>query len=104
MNAQQARTIGRIGAQANKNGAEVKRLLRAGQLPLALALQDTRAASVPVFDICMALPRWGRKRVPSLLSRADLSGNPRVRDLTPRQCDNLTRALANRDFYAPRRW
>jgi len=98
------REAGKKGARSNQDAAAVKRDLRAGHLTLSQVLDDPRAASVPLFDLCLAVPRWGRRSVPRFLDRVDVRSNVRVRELTTGQLERLRLGLANPGFRARRQW
>lgn len=73
-------------AQASRlAGVAVKAELRAGTLTLADAIEDPRAGVLPVMDLLMALPQWGRWRASRLLAGLAVPDGARVRDLAPRQ-------------------
>lgn len=77
-------------------GAEVKALLKRGDMMITDAIRDERAGVLTVLELLMAQPRWGYQRASRLLAQeatADpvnrISESRRVRDLTSRQRDLL---------------
>lgn len=66
-------------------GCVLKREIAAGDLTAVEALDDPRAAPLPIFDVFMAQRRWGRDRTLKLFARLVLPESKRVRDLTDRQ-------------------
>jgi hypothetical protein len=67
-------------------------------MTVSLAVIDPRAGSMRVEEFCRAIPGFGRAKVPSIMERASLRGNPRLRELTPRQRSNLLRAVGDVKF------
>lgn len=66
-------------------GAALKREVRCG-LALEEAIDDPRAASVPICDLIASQHRWGPGRTASLLVSLHIRDtNRRVRELTDRQ-------------------
>jgi hypothetical protein len=55
-----------------------------GQLALADALADPRAARMPIYELLTRAPRVGRQRALKLLRKAQIPEHRRVGELTPR--------------------
>ena len=64
---------------------DVKAEVRSGTLSLAAALEDERAAKMPVHKLLAALKRWGPTRAMSLLVEVGVSPLRHVSDLTDRE-------------------
>ena len=80
--------------QVRMAGVRIKRDLKAGRITIAQALVDPDAASLSVFDLLIARPRWGRKKAVNFLVRHQISETRRVRNLTARQRTMLTEACS----------
>ena len=86
---------------ARRTRADLKDRLRAGELGLTgiveLAHQDTdlgqAASRLRISDVLLALPRVGQARADTILVRAGVSGQRRLRALGPQQVDRLAEEL-----------
>ena len=97
MNPQVARARGSRGARSLREAAALRREMKAGS-PVHLAVIDPRAGSMRVDEFCRAIPGFGKAKVPSIMERASLGGNLRLRELTPRQRSNLLHAVEDAKF------
>ncbi len=80
----------RMRALAYGNGlrlaaAALKRELKAGNLTVAEALDDERAAIIPIIDVLRSQPGWGKVPARRILSRHQIGEGRRVSELTARQ-------------------
>lgn len=73
--------------------ANVKRDLKAGRTGLVDVLEDELCAGMTLFDVLMALPRYGRGRVRKLLGQRQISAQKTLGELTLRQQNELVEAL-----------
>ena len=80
-----------------QEAAAVRREMKEGK-PVHQAVIDPRAGSMRVEEFCRAIPRFGKAKVPSIMERASLGGNLRLRELTPRQRSNLLHAVGDVKF------
>lgn len=79
-------------AEANRvrlAGAVLRREVAAGDLSIAEALVDERAATMTVVRLLAAQSRWGKHRAELLCAQVPVSSTKRVGELTERQRDRI---------------
>jgi hypothetical protein len=65
--------------------AVMKRHVKAGTMPLEVALAHRDAQSITVGTLLECVPRWGTHKVETLLRRVPISAHRKVRDVTDRE-------------------
>lgn len=78
-----------IANDVRRDGAAVRREIKAGHLSVAEALADPRAGVLLVLLLVLSRPRTGRVMAEHILHCYRISHSRRVRDLTARQRDAL---------------
>ena len=76
--------------------ARLKRDLAARRCTIADVLSVPEVATMTVFDLLVAQPRWGRERSRKLLKRLEVSTSRLVVELTENQRRKLLRELGLR--------
>lgn len=84
-----------IANRVRMDGAAVRHEITAGVLSIADALEDPRAAFMPIGRVLCAQVQWGPTRAHRLLTRMNppIWPNRRVRELTVRQRRAIVEAL-----------
>ncbi len=87
----------RLAVANRRRRAEVKRLIKTGELSLAdlfeLADHEECVAQMRAYDLISALPAIGEVKAERIMSRAQIAKTRRVRGLGPKQRAELFRAL-----------
>lgn len=94
---QQREEASRLAVANRRRRAEVKRLVKTGELSLdeifALADQEECVAQMRAYDLISALPAIGEVKAQRIMEAASIATTRRVRGLGPRQRAELFRAL-----------
>lgn len=87
----------RLAVANRRRRAEVKRLVKSGELSLAdlfdLADDEECVAQMRAYDLISALPAIGEVKAARIMSRASIARTRRIRGLGPKQRAELFRAL-----------
>ena len=87
----------RLAVANRRRRAEVKRLVKSGELSLAdlfdLAAQEECVAQMRAYDLISALPAIGEVKAARIMARASIARTRRIRGLGPKQRAELFRAL-----------
>jgi len=94
---QQREEASRLAVANRRRRAEVKRLVKSGDLSLeeifALADREECVAQMRAYDLISALPAIGDVKAQRIMEAASIATTRRVRGLGPRQRAELFRAL-----------
>jgi hypothetical protein len=87
----------RLAVANRRRRAEVKRLVKAGDLSLeelfGLAEREECVAQMRAFDLISALPAIGEVKAQKIMTRASIARSRRIRGLGPKQRAELFKAL-----------
>jgi S13-like H2TH domain len=87
----------RLAVANRRRRAEVKRLVKSGELSLAdlfdLAAHEDCVAQMRAYDLISALPAIGEVKAARIMARASIAKTRRIRGLGPKQRAELFRAL-----------
>ena len=94
---QQRVEASRLAVANRRRRAEVKRLVKCGELSLEelfeLARREECVAQMRAYDLISALPAIGEVKAERIMSRAAIAKTRRIRGLGPKQRAELFRAL-----------
>ena len=87
----------RLAVANRRRRAEVKRLVKSGQMSLdeifALAENEECVAQMRAYDLISALPAIGEVKAERIMAKAAIAKTRRIRGLGPKQRAELFRAL-----------
>ena len=87
----------RLAVANRRRRAEVKRLVKSGELSLdelfALAAREGCVAQMRAYDLISALPAIGEVKAERIMKSASIAKTRRIRGLGPKQRAELFRAL-----------
>jgi hypothetical protein len=87
----------RLAVANRRRRAEVKRLVKSGDLSLEelfeLAKREECVAQMRAYDLISALPAIGEVKAERIMTRASIAKTRRIRGLGPKQRAELFRAL-----------
>lgn len=87
----------RLAVANRRRRAEVKRLVKSGDLSLEelfeLAKREQCVAQMRAYDLISALPAIGEVKAERIMTRASIAKTRRIRGLGPKQRAELFRAL-----------
>lgn len=87
----------RLAVANRRRRAEVKRLVKSGELPLdelfSLAAREECVAQMRAYDLISALPAIGEVKAERIMKSASIAKTRRIRGLGPKQRAELFRAL-----------
>ena len=87
----------RLAVANRRRRAEVKRLVKTGQMSLeeifALAENEECVAQMRAYDLISALPAIGEVKAERIMAKAAIAKTRRIRGLGPKQRAELFRAL-----------
>jgi hypothetical protein len=76
--------------------SRAKQRMRVGAMSIAEGVADPHCGAMTVWQLMLSQPAWGASKAGRLLSRAGISPNRRVSDLTARHRDLLIAAVEER--------